>query len=189
MIRLIGLFVNYILFKIKYLGKVKFVGFTVIHNFKNSKINFGKNVTIKSSFLSNLVGLYQRTIIVAREGGEIIIGDNVGISGSTIYSLKSITIGNNTLIGANCKIIDNDFHPLDFEARRKDDRDEIKKREIKIGDDCFIGMNSIILKGAEIGNNCIVGAGSVISGKFPDNVIIAGNPGKIIKKIDISEEN
>ena len=44
-------------------------------------------------------------------------------------------------------------------------------------------MNSIILKGTNIGKNCIIGAGSVVHGTFPDNVIIAGNPAKIIKEI------
>lgn len=53
-------------------------------------------------------------------------------------------------------------------------------KETYIGDNCFIGMNSIILMGTHIGNNCIVGAGSVVHGTFPDNVVIAGNPAKII---------
>lgn len=50
-----------------------------------------------------------------------------------------------------------------------------------IGDGCFIGMNSIILKGTEIGKNCVVGAGSVVSGKWEDNSIIGGNPARFIK--------
>lgn len=53
-----------------------------------------------------------------------------------------------------------------------------------IGDNCFIGMNSIILMGSKIGNNVIVGAGSVVSGEFPDNCVIAGNPAKIIRTLD-----
>ena len=53
-------------------------------------------------------------------------------------------------------------------------------KETFIGDNCFLGMNSIILMGAHIGDNCIVGAGSVVHGKFPDNVVIAGNPAKVI---------
>ena len=58
-----------------------------------------------------------------------------------------------------------------------------------IGDDCFIGMNSIILKGTTLGNNVIVGAGSVVHGKFPDNVIIAGNPAKIVKHLSPDESH
>lgn len=49
-------------------------------------------------------------------------------------------------------------------------------RETYIGDNVFIGMNSIILMGSVIGDNCIIGAGSVVSGKFENNSIIAGNP-------------
>ena len=55
---------------------------------------------------------------------------------------------------------------------------------VTIGDNCFLGMNSIILMGTKIGNNCIVGAGSVVKGNFPNNVIIAGNPAKIIYTLD-----
>lgn len=53
-----------------------------------------------------------------------------------------------------------------------------------IGDNVFIGINSIILMGSHIGNNCIVGAGTVVSGCFPDNTVIAGNPAKVICTID-----
>lgn len=54
----------------------------------------------------------------------------------------------------------------------------------KIGDNCFLGMNSIILPGTTIGNNCIVGAGSVVGGKYPDNVVIAGNPARVVYTLD-----
>lgn len=53
-----------------------------------------------------------------------------------------------------------------------------------IGDNVFIGVNSIILMGAHIGNNCIIGAGSVVGGVFPDNVVIAGNPARVIRTLD-----
>ena len=54
----------------------------------------------------------------------------------------------------------------------------------KIGDNCFLGMNSIILPGTTIGNNCIVGAGSVVGGGYPDNVVIAGNPARVVCTLD-----
>ncbi len=58
---------------------------------------------------------------------------------------------------------------------------------IKIGDNCFIGMDSIILPNTEIGNNCIVGAGSVLRGKIPDDSIVMGNPAKVVMKYSLME--
>jgi len=52
--------------------------------------------------------------------------------------------------------------------------------KIKIGNNVFIGNNSIILLNTTIGNNCIVGAGSVVRGEFPDGSLIMGNPAKIV---------
>jgi len=176
------LYFLYLIQKIKDFGRANYNGFTVFFPFKNSEIIIGKGSSINSGSLTNLLGLYQRTILVARYGGKIIIGQNAGISGATIYSMEEIKIGKDCLIGANCKIIDNDFHPLDLTKRLLNKSVDIKKSPIHIGDDCFIGMNAIILKGTFLGNNCIVGAGSVVSGSFPDNVILAGNLAKIIKK-------
>ena len=178
-----------IIFRILYLKnklllrRVIFKGYCVIFSFPKSNIILHSGV-INSSFTSNMLGLWQRTIMVARYGGKIEIGDGFGISGTTIYSTKSITIGKNATIGATCKIIDNDFHPLDPEHRRLNLNEEHTARApIVIGDNCFIGMNSIILKGTTIGNNVVVGAGSVVHGTFPDNCIIAGNPARIIRQI------
>lgn len=57
-------------------------------------------------------------------------------------------------------------------------------RETYIGDNVFIGMNSTILMGAVIGDNCIVGAGLVVSGRYENNSIIAGNPARKICSLD-----
>ncbi len=170
--------------KVKFGKNLNLYGVPVIFKKKGSQLNIGENCTIKSSFLSNLVGLSQRTIIVTRtEEAKIEIGNNVGISGATIYARKDITIGDNTLIGGNVKILDNDFHPIEVEARNLDIKEKIGTRKIKIGKDCFIGANSLILKGVEIGDGSVVGAGSVVTGKFPSNVVIAGNPARVIKEL------
>lgn len=183
LVRQIGLYIKYLLAKFTLRRQVRFNGFTVVYAFPQSSIEFvGKGITINSHPLSNMVGLSQRTILVARHGGQIKIGANTGISGSTIYAMDRIDIGRDVLIGGNCKIIDNDFHPLRAEQRNPQKVEDIKKRPIVIGDGCFIGANSIILKGTTLGKNCVVGAGSVVCGSFPDNVIIAGNPAKIVKQ-------
>lgn len=170
--------------KVEYGKNLLLKGIPVIFNKSGAKLKIGDHVVIKSSFLSNLVGLYSRTIIVTRtENAHIEIGNHVGISGATIYARKGITIGDHTMIGGNVKILDNDFHPIEAEARIRDDKDMIRAKEIRIGNNCFIGCNSIILKGTVLGDNCVVGAGAVVSGQFEDNCVIAGNPAVVVKKI------
>ena len=175
---------------IKYGKGLRLNGTPLIFNKKGANLEIGDNVTINSSFLSNLVGLYSRTIIVTRKfGARIKIGDNVGVSGATIYARKGIYIGDNTLIGGNVKIIDTDFHPTNLEDRisllndaHAGDSDLIPAQEIHIGKNCFIGCNVIILKGTVLKDGCVVGAGAVVSGIFEENSVVVGNPGRILKK-------
>ena len=57
-----------------------------------------------------------------------------------------------------------------------------------IGNDCLIGMNSVILPGTHLGNHCIVGANSTVRGEFPDYCVIAGSPARIIKRYDFDKK-
>lgn len=169
---------------VKYGKALCLKGVPLIYNKKGASICIGDDCVVKSSFLSNLVGLYARTIILTRiSGASIEIGNHVGISGATIYARSKITIGDYTNIGGNVKILDNDFHPVDAAARLADDKDRIGTAPIRIGKNCFIGCNVLILKGTEIGDNCVVGAGAVVSGKFEAGCVIAGNPARIIKRV------
>lgn len=180
------------LLNVKYGKNLLLKGAPFIYNKSGAKLVLGDNVTIKSSFLSNLVGLYSRTIICTRTPeAEIIIDNNVGISGATIYARKGIYIGENTCIGGNCKILDNDFHPIEWEERNKllheetgpEDNSFIPTKPIHIGRNCFIGCNTIILKGTVLGDGCVVGAGAVVSGKFESGSVIVGNPGRVINSL------
>ena len=114
------------------------------------------------------------------------IGNRVGISGATIYARQKITIGDDTNIGGNVKILDNDFHPIEAQARLVDDKSKIGTAPVEIGRNCFIGCNALILKGSKLGDNCVVGAGSVVTGIFGDNCVIAGNPARLIRTMNPS---
>ncbi|WP_295133396.1 acyltransferase [uncultured Catenibacterium sp.] len=186
-IRALILYLLYLKCRIKYRKQIWFRGFSIICAMKGSEIQFnnvgGGKIFIFSHPFSNMIGLSQRAIIIAKNGGKICINEGVCMSGCTIYSMEKIVIGRNTDIGSGCKIIDNDFHPLSYSDRYPVERKNvIRKRPIVIGEGCFIGANTIILKGTTLGRNVVVGAGSVVCGTFPDNVIIAGNPAKIIKE-------
>lgn len=184
-IRKIGLYISWLKYKYIQRDKVCFLGFTPIYSFKGSSIELGVGggkTRIFSSPYSNMLGLYQRSIIVAKYGGKIKIGGGTGMSGASIYAIDKIEIGRNCIIGANTKIFDSDLHPLHEEIRHPHLMENVKRKPVIIGDECFIGANCLILKGTKLGRNCVVGAGSVVSGSFPDNVIIAGNPARIVKE-------
>lgn len=160
-----------------------FRGLTYIFASRGSKIEIGRGTIINNNSVSNLFGIWQRTIFYAVNSSKIIIGQSCGISGVSFCAMESITVGDRVQIGANVKIMDNDLHSLDASERAKDERANIRKSPVFIGDDCFIGAQSIILKGTRLGKGCIVGAGSVVHGIFPNNVIIAGNPAKIVREV------
>lgn len=175
--------------KIRYGKKCEFYGLPVIIRTGNSEMVLGNGVVVKSSFLSNLIGLYQRSIIMARAGGKVVLEDDVRMSATTIYSRASIHIGKHTSIGANVKIFDHDFHPIDPDERLEHPNSGMKCKPIEIGENVFIGCNCIILKGSKIGNNCVIGAGSVVAGTFEDNCVIAGNPAQIVRRLEVSGGN
>lgn len=168
-------------------AKVEYKTFPSIYGrlaIKNhGRCTMGQNVTFKSSFSSNYVGLSKRCSVFVKSNASLVIGNNSGFSGVSIYCAKDITIGNYVNCGGNVSIWDTDFHPLEFEARRTHDVEKIRSSPINIGDDVFIGANSIVLKGVTIGDRAIIGAGSVVTKAVPADEIWAGNPARFIKKV------
>lgn len=145
-------------------------------------IHFGKNVVINSNLSSNPIGGATRTILYAKPGARICIGDGTGISNSCIYAAEEIIIGKHVLIGGNCKIYDTDFHSIDAE-QRVTKKEKVKTQKVTIGDKVFVGAHCIILKGVTIGENSIIAAGSVVTKDVPANQIWGGNPAKYIRNI------
>jgi acetyltransferase-like isoleucine patch superfamily enzyme len=174
-----------IVYKIKYGKNFISNGLTYIWKSYSGRIVIGDNVTINNTFKSNLVGLNHKTALVTLDNGEIIIGNNVGISGAIISARTSIILGNNVLLGGNVRIFDHDFHPLDPEERQLNLIEKIKTNPILINSNVFIGTNSIILKGTIIGKNSVIGAGSIVSAIIPENEIWAGNPAKKVRNIGL----
>lgn len=160
----------------------------IINNVKDGNIEIGENFTCNNKITSNSVGLIQPCVFnISYSNSKIIIGDNVGISGSTLNAVTSITIGNNVLIGSGCLISDTDSHPISFEDRLNNDQSKTVSAPITICDNVFIGARSIILKGVTIGNGAVIGAGSVVSKDVPANAVCCGNPAKVIKYLKQQE--
>ena len=158
----------------------------IFFHYEGGTILIGRNFTCNNKFCSNSIGVIQPCLFnICADKSSIIIGNNVGISGSTINASTSISIGDNTLIGSGCLITDTDSHPILAEQRLLEYGGEqyTKRAPIVIGSNVFIGARSIITKGVHIGDGVVVGAGSVVTKDVPANVVVAGNPAKIIKNL------
>jgi maltose O-acetyltransferase len=115
-------------------------------------------------------------------GKNIYIGDTFyGNTGLTILDTCEVHIGNNVMIGPRVSLI-TAGHPIDAAVRV---RGLEYGKPITIGDNVWIGGSSVIIPGVTLGNNVVVGAGSVVTKSFPDNVVIAGNPARVIKEIEL----
>ncbi|TDX00064.1 acetyltransferase-like isoleucine patch superfamily enzyme [Dinghuibacter silviterrae] len=131
------------------------------------------------------LGKPNRCKLLVAEGASLSIGRHVGMSSAAIIVSKSITIGDNILIGGGVTIVDTDFHSLNSAHwHTAEDDKNMNSAPVKIGDNVFIGMDSIILKGVTIGSNVVVAAGSVVARDIPDNQIWGGNPAKFIRNRD-----
>lgn len=116
-------------------------------------------------------------------GYNVKLGQNVYINfNATFLDTCTISLGSRTMVGPNVSFF-SATHPLDPVVRRGTKGPEMGK-EIHIGEDCWIGGNVVILPGVNIGRGSVVGAGSVVTKSVPDFVVVAGNPAKVIRKIE-----
>ena len=152
---------------------------------KNGELIIGNEFKCNNKIKSNSIGLIQPCIFnISTSGSKIIIGNNVGISGSSINATTTVTIEDNVLIGSGCLISDTDSHPLLWDDRLYNNNDKTSKAPITIKKNAFIGARSIILKGVTIGEGAVVGAGSVVSKDVPALSVVCGNPAKIVKTLN-----
>lgn len=145
----------------------------------------GKNVLL----LSDGIDIFCRTKVIVEKGAILKIGDNTGLSQSSIFCNKNIIIGSNVKIGAGCLIFDSNFHSLEYLKRRDNgvDKNDAIKSPVYIGDDVFIGARSIVCKGVHIGDRSIIAAGSVVVNDIPEDCMAGGNPCKVIKYFEDNE--
>lgn len=93
-----------------------------------------------------------------------------------------IEIGNDVQITNGVKIL---THGYDWSVVKGTSGEVLGSAgKVSIGNNCFIGMNVVILKGTTIGDNVIIGAGSVVRGFIPSNTVAAGNPCRVICSLD-----
>lgn len=126
-------------------------------------------------------------------GAFVYVGD-----GAILSAQASIEIGEATLIAHGVMVFDNNSHPINPHVREIHfrrmlgvlDRDApiaIEAAPVRIGRRCWIGMNSMVMRGVSIGDDTIVAAGSVVISDLPAGVVAGGNPARVLRALTPEE--
>jgi maltose O-acetyltransferase len=122
-----------------------------------------------------------RQTITVRHNAKLIIGNNSFLNdGINICATQLIQIGHNAKIGDMTFIYDTDFHQISPEI-------PIKQIPVSIGNNVWIGANSMILPGAVIGNHSVIAAGSIVSSEIPPKSLAMGSPAKPVKTLNVPD--
>ncbi|KAJ2162863.1 hypothetical protein GGF46_000245 [Coemansia sp. RSA 552] len=97
----------------------------------------------------------------------------------TILDCARVDIGDDVMMGPHVQIYTPE-HPIDPKERLSGLH---YARPVKIGDNVWVGGGAIILSGVTVGNGVTIGAGSVVTRDVPDNVVVVGNPARVVKRV------
>lgn len=156
-------------------------------------INQAESAELRSQLLKETFGrtgkkIYMEPVINFDYGYNIFVGENFYTNfNCTFLDVSTIEIGDNCMFAPNVQLY-TATHPL-HPVKRNSGLEYAKP--IKIGNNVWLGGGVIVTPGVTLGDNVVVGAGSVVTKSFPDNVVIAGNPARIIKTVEeeLTEES
>lgn len=156
-----------------------------VHLSGGGRVSIGSNFYFSSGDGVNPICSNIHGAIHVEKDATLVVGDNVGMSSTRIWAHTSIRIGNHVNIGGCVFITDTDAHPISWQHRRAGGEGTLSA-PVVIEDDVWIGAHAIVLKGVTIGARSVIGAGSVVTHSIPPDSIAAGNPCRVIKKLNDS---
>ena len=160
-------------------GTCQFVGRPIISIARGGRIVLGDSVGVDSALRANPLGLFQPCVLRALvPGAQLVLGRNVGISGTVLCAAASIEVGEGTIMGAGALVLDTDFHFPSGDWGWATDP-VTGAQPVKIGRGVFVGARAIILKGVTVGDRAVIGAGAVVTRDVPARHIAVGNPAKV----------
>lgn len=154
---------------------LKGLNFHLIERFSpNVVVEMGEN---SSLFLGRKVRVHSGSKIKVRKNAKLVLGPGVKMNYNCIIACrKEIKIGADTQFGPSVYVYDHDH---DYKAGLL--KDEYLEESVEIGKNCWIGANTVILRGTRIGDNSVVGAGCVLKGIFPANSVVVQKRETVIK--------
>lgn len=156
-----------------------------------NRVNFGKNILINHKFK-----LYGQGKLIVSDGcnlwaheesnrfyfysdkAEIKIGEGSQLNGITVHCLEKVSLGDNCLAGS-AVVMDTDFHQFHNPAHIL--YGNPKSKPVTVGNNVWLCGQCVLLKGSSIGDNSVVGFRAVVTKSFPADVVIAGNPARVVK--------
>lgn len=167
-----------VLTKIFHLKSFRASVFSFMSSSSELTLNYGGKLK-----LGKKIKLRDNSKLRVRKNAVCEIGKNTSInSGNIIVCREKIIIGESVQFAPNVLIYDHDH---DYKAEGGVSAMKYKTSPVIIGDNCWIGANTVILRGTTLGKNCVVGAGCIIKGNYPDNSVIIQKRETIVK---INEE-
>lgn len=166
-------------------GYVTLHGMPIIHKEPGSVIRMGKGVVLVSDSEVNTAGINHPVIIATySKNAEVVLEDNVGMSGVSINCVNRCVFKEGVMLGANVNVWDTDFHPVDPQQRiHQSSILDAKSSPILLERNVWIGANTTILKGVTIGENTVVGTMSLVNRDLPSDSVCVGIPAKKIKDL------
>lgn len=158
------------------------------YNNLNSELTQERERILNKLFKYKGSGVWIETPFFCDYGENISIGKNTFVNTNCMFlDNNKITIGKNSLIAPYVQIYTAN-HPLKASERvieiENKSRYLTSTKPVKVGDNVWIGGNSVIFPGVTIGNNVTIGAGSIVTKSIPDNVLAYGNPCEVKRKLN-----
>lgn len=139
------------------------------------RVVFGANVNAWAHEERNVIITYGRDVTIA-------IGANVRLNGVGLMAKRGITIGDDCILGSTL-LVDTDFHSLRRD-RATNPHAPVVSAPIVVADNVWLAGQTVVLKGVTIGANSVVGFRAVVTRDVPPDVVVAGNPARVVRALD-----
>lgn len=142
------------------------------------RVVFGANVNAWAHEERNVIIAFERDVTIR-------IGDNVRLNGVGLMAKRGITIGDNCILGSTL-LVDTDFHSLQRD-RATNPHAPVLNAPIFVRNNVWLAGQTVVLKGVTIGENSVVGFRAVVTRDVPSDVVVAGNPARVVRHLDGTE--